>query len=279
MPIINVQDAYEVETSLQAVLTAPSPDDRVQAIRTLFVETLDFDSIDRKVPLGAANNPNLPTDARLLARRGGFSVLYIPLDGTDDNRVKAETASAAAKVINETIADEPLLQFTNRDCDQLHLIYPDLSGSRARLSRMVAHRGQPARTVVQQIANLWQDYGESDKTMGEAIRNAFSVQPVTKAFFEDYKAAYDIAVNMIATGIGQSDAEQFTQTLFNRLLFIHFVSRKGWLRFNGDTDYLNALWRDYRANAKISNFYTGRLNSLFFSGLNVTIQLPPVRTA
>ena len=268
MPIINVQDAYEVENSLQAVLTAPSPDDRVQAIRTLFVETLDFDSIDRKVPLGAANNPNLPTDARLLARRGGFSVLYIPLDGTDDNRVKAETASAAAKVIDETIADEPLLQFTNRDCDQLHLIYPDLSGSRPRLSRMVAHRGQPARTVVQQIANLWQDYGESDKTMGEAIRNAFSVQPVTKAFFEDYKAAYDVAVNMIATGIGRSDAEQFTQTLFNRLLFIHFVSRKGWLRFNGDTDYLNALWRDYQANANAQDFYTGRLTPLFFSGLN-----------
>ena len=269
MPIANVQDAREVERSLQDVLTAPNVDGRAQALRSLFIETLDFDYVDRLVPLGAANDPNLPADARLLAHRDGFSILYIPLDGTDDNHVKTATASAAAKVIGDTILpDEPLLQFTNRDCDQLHLIYPDLSGSRPRLQRLVAHRGQPARTVVQQIANLWHDYGESDKTMDEAIQNAFSVQPVTEAFFKDYKTAYDAAVSLIATSIDQSEAEQFTQTLFNRLLFVHFVSRKGWLRFNGDANYLNALWRDYHKDVTVSNFYTDRITTVFFAGLN-----------
>ena len=53
-------------------------------------------------------------------------------------------------------------------------------------------------------------------------------------------------------------------------MFIYFLSRKGWLTFNGDADYLNALWRDYGslggdANA---NFYTARLKPLFFAGLN-----------
>ena len=91
---------------------------------------------------------------------------------------------------------------------------------------MVSHRRQPGRTVVEQIANLWHDYGVSGKTMGEAVRNAFSVQPVTDAFFRDYKAAYDDAVSLIAANIERVDAEQFTQTLFNRLLFVHFVSRK-----------------------------------------------------
>ena len=27
----------------------------------------------------------------------------------------------------------------------------------------------------------------------------------------------------------------FTQTLFNRLMFVYFLSRKGWLKFKGDT--------------------------------------------
>ena len=268
MPIANIQDAHEVERGLQTILTAHDADGRAREIRNLFVETLDFDHADVLVTLGAAKDPNLPPDARLLARRGGFSVLYIPLEQADDNRVKTTTASAAAKVIGDQIAEEPLLLFTNRDCDELHIIYPDLSGSRPRLQRMVAHRGQPGRTVVQQIANLWHAYGKSGMTMGEAVRNAFSVQPVTDAFFKDYKAAYDDAVSLIADNIERVDAEQFTQTLFNRLLFVHFVSRKGWLKLNGDTDYLNALWQDYQASPSSTNFYCERLRTLFFDGLN-----------
>ena len=268
MPIANNQDAHEVERGLQTILTAPDADDRAREIRKLFVETLDFDHADLLVALGGANDPNLPSDARLLARRDGFSVLYIPLERADDNRVKTATAAAAAKVIGDEIADEPLLLFTNRDCDELHIIYPDLSGSRPRLQRMVAHRGQPGRTIVQQVANLWHDYGESSRTMGEAIRNAFSVQPVTNAFFRDYKAAYDDAVSLIAANIERADAEQFTQTLFNRLLFVHFVSRKAWLKFNGDTDYLNAMWQDYQSSPSSTNLYRDRLSTLFFDGLN-----------
>ena len=268
MPIANIQDTHEVERGLQTILTAPDADDRARAIRALFVETLDFDRADLLVPLGAAKDPNLPSDARLLARRGGFSVLYIPLEQADDNRVTTTTASAAAKVIGDEISDEPLLLFTNRDCDELHIIYPDLSGSRPRLQRMVAHLGQPGRTVVQQVANLWHDYGESGMTMGEAVRNAFSVEPVTEAFFRGYKSAYDAAVSLIAANIKQVHAEQFTQTLFNRLLFVKFVSRKGWLKLNGDTDYLNALWQDYEASPSSTNFYRDRLRTLFFDGLN-----------
>ena len=268
MPIANIQDAHEIERGLQTILTAHDADGRAREIRKLFVETLDFDHADVLVTLGATKDPNLPPDARLLARRGGLSVLYIPLEQADDNRVKTTMASTAAKVIGDQITEEPLLLFTNRDCDELHIIYPDLSGNRPRLQRMVAYRGQPGRTVVQQIANLWHDYGVSGKTMGEAVRNAFSVQPVTDAFFRDYKAAYDAAVSLIAANIERVYAEQFTQTLFNRLLFVHFVSRKGWLKLNGDTDYLNALWQDYKASPSSMNFYHERLRTLFFDGLN-----------
>ena len=267
MPIANIQDALEVERSLQAILSAPDADATAQAIRTLFVETLDYEYADRLVPLNQANT-NLPSDVSLLARRDGISALYVPLYNADGNRITGAVVSAAAKVIGDTIADEPLLLFTSRDHDQLHVIYPDLSGNRPALQRLVAHRDQPRRTVVQQIANLWHDYGVLGKPMGEAVRNAFNVQPVTDGFFKDYKAAYDDAVALLTGQLGQIDAEQFTQTLFNRLLFIHFVSRKGWLKFNGNTDYLNALWQDYQASDDETNFYRARLRCLFFDGLN-----------
>ena len=272
MPIANIQDAQEVECSLQSILAAPDTNARVQAIRTLFVEILDYDYTDQRVSLGATGNDQLPDEAYIVARRDGVSAVYVPLDGADSNRVTGVVASAAAKTMGNTLADEPLLLFTNRDGDQLHIIRPDLAGNRPRLQRIVAHRDQHQRTVVERIANMWEDYGNRGKAIGEAIANAFSVEPVTREFFETYREIFEEAEARIS-GFGNGKADQedkhlFTQTLFNRLMFVYFLSRKGWLKFEGDTDYLNALWRDHQSLPDHGNFYTTRLRPLFFSGLN-----------
>ena len=272
MPIANVQDAQEVERSLQSILAAPDTNARIQAIRTLFVEILDYDYTDQRVSLGATGNDQLPGEAYIVARRDGVSAVYVPLDGADSNRVTGVVASAAAKAMGNVLADEPLLLFTNRDGDQLHIISSDLAGSRPRLQRIVAHRNQRQRTVVERIANMWEDYGSRGKTIGEAIANAFSVEPVTKEFFETYREIFEEAkASVSGFGGGKADQEEkhlFTQTLFNRLMFVYFLSRKGWLKFGGDTDYLNALWRDHQSLPDHGNFYTTRLQPLFFSGLN-----------
>ena len=136
---------------------------------------------------------------------------------------------------------------------------------------MVVRRGEHQRTVVQQIANMWDDYGRLDKSVYEAVREAFSVEPVTKAFFRAYRDIFQESETKI-TGFGsdpggREDCRLFTQTMFNRLMFVYFLSRKGWLLFNGDTDYLNALWKDYQRGSD-DNFYNARLAPLFFAGLN-----------
>ena len=55
-------------------------------------------------------------------------------------------------------------------------------------------------------------------------------------------------------------------------MFVYFISRKGWLSFNGDKDYLKALWNDYASKAigknGEPNFRYDRLRPLFFGGLN-----------
>ena len=200
------------------------------------------------------------------------SAVYVPLDGADSNRVTGIVASAAAKAMGNALADEPLLLFTNRDGDQLHIIRPDLTDSRPRLQRIAAHRDQHQRTVVERIANMWEDYGSRGKTIGEAIANAFSVEPVTKEFFETYRDIFEEAKASIrGFGGGKADQEDkhlFTQTLFNRLMFLYFLSRKGWLKFEGNTDYLNTLWRSHQSPLGDGNFYNTRLRPLFFSGLN-----------
>ena len=270
MPIANVQDAREVDRGIQNILSAPDLDDRLRTIRTLFVEVLDFERADQRVSLESAGNSQLPKNAHIAARRDGISVAYIPLDDTPTNRVTGAVASAAAKAIGNVLEDDLLLLFTNRDRDQLHIISPDLTGARTKLQRLVAHRGEDQRTVAQQIANMWDDYGNLGKTTGQAITRAFSVEPVTREFFETYRRLFEDAKGQIR-GFKTDEEEQkhlFTQTLFNRLMFVYFLSRKGWLKFNDDTDYLDALWQDYAAQPGPSNFYTARLTPLFFAGLN-----------
>ena len=79
--------------------------------------------------------------------------------------------------------------------------------------------------------------------IGRALNEAFDVEPVTKDFFAEYKRIFENAMGAV-TGFGEEEAESkrvFVQTLFNRLMFVYFLSRKGWLRFDGNADYLNAL--------------------------------------
>ena len=84
------------------------------------------------------------------------------------------------------------------------------------------------------------------------------------------RQSYDKTVARTRRTMGKEEAEQFTQTLFNRLLFIHFISKKGWTTWNDNTDYLKALWTDYRnqENQEQTNFHSDRLTVLFHEGMN-----------
>lgn len=51
----------------------------------------------------------------------------------------------------------------------LHIIHPDLIGMRPRLRRMVVHKGEKHRTVVQQIANMGDDYRRKGASLVDAV--------------------------------------------------------------------------------------------------------------
>ena len=133
---------------------------------------------------------------------------------------------------------------------------------------MVVERDLLNRTAVQQVSNIYWNH-RTGVSLRAALDEAFNVEPVTKDFFREYKRTFK-AVEDSIDGFGSvaEDKRLFVQTLFNRLMFVYFLQRKGWLAFNGDRDYLNALWSSHRADQSASSFYTDRLQPLFFAGLN-----------
>ena len=287
MPIQNRDDAVEVETQIASIFAAP-PDGRSNAIRRLFVETLDFDPASGQVSLVGASAPStssgqaLPEAAERIAVLDGVSVVYVPLNvegqgppnrdherAAIQNRVRKTEVDAAARLIADQLGDDLLLVFTNTSASQLHLILPRFEGARPTLRRMVVERDLPRRTAVQQVAGIYWNHRDRGLIRG-ALDQAFDVEPVTRDFFAEYKRIFENTMGAV-TGFGKEEAEDkrvFVQTLFNRLMFVYFLSRKGWLTFKGDADYLNALWQDYGKGLGDSNFHRDRLRPLFFAGLN-----------
>ncbi len=278
MPIRDPNDAREVHGSFDRIFDTALAN-RANVVRRLFVEVLDFERHTGTVSLrGAPKNVKRPASAEFVARLDGFYVLYMHLSGVETNRVRRAEVQAAARLIEAAIGEDILLVVSNQSGSQLHIILPDFSGSQSIiLRRMVVTKGVPRRTVVQQIANIYVEY-RTTGNLRKTLSDAFDVEEVTRDFFEKYKEIFDRALLAI-TGFGNDEESKrrFTQTLFNRLMFVHFLSRKartGWLSINGDTDYLRALWDDFRLKAKplpsgnMPTFYDERLKLLFFTGLN-----------
>ena len=272
MPIVNRDDAVEVESRIRRFFSASSSE-RAGEIRALFVEVLDFDPASGTASLDRApDNVTLPSSAERIAELEGVHVLYVALDTTEPERVRKTEVAAAAKLIAEQLGDDLLLVFTNTLASQFHLILPSFEGARPTLRRMIVERDLPRRTAVQQVSNIYWNNRDSG-SIRTALDRTFDVEAVTRAFFAEYKRVFDLAIDRVE-GFGGGEEEQegkklFVQTLFNRLMFIYFLSRKGWLNFGGDKDYLNALWRDYQAaDGDDKNFHVDRLRLLFFAGLN-----------
>ncbi len=86
--------------------------------------------------------------------------------------------------------------------------------------------GESCRTAAERFGKLPSNTKIADLT------EAFSVDKLNKEFFADFRKAFDVvAKDILARNKGweHADAERETQTLLNRLLFLYFIQRKGWL--------------------------------------------------
>ena len=277
----NLQDRRRfAQEQLAAMASQPSAE-HPAALRQIAASVLGFAPVSDAII--AVDNAQLPATATVigtLTNEFGPDYLAVHCDlsafgdaGIRRDYVTLAQVQAANDVAQRYAGEEryPLLVFTLPDGSGVQFVTGNPSpGDRYRLRdiiRVTAYWNSSNRTALGCLDRVGSAIA-SGGVPQRAFRDGFNVQPVTDEFFKDYKTAYDDAVARLSAGMARTDAEQFTQTLFNRLLFIHFVSRKGWLRFNGSADYLNALWHDYQATPSETNFYRGRLSTLFFAGLN-----------
>ncbi|NLN91702.1 MAG: N-6 DNA methylase [Candidatus Hydrogenedens sp.] len=132
------------------------------------------------------------------------------------------------------------------------------------------------RTVVEQLAGInLEILGEkADDTQIKAAHDrAFDVQAVTDTFYKTFREVFEFTRSRVQGIQNEEQLHLFTQQLFNRLLFLSFIDKKGWLNLEGKGGYFDRLWHNYQAPRKnkstsTPNFYRERLEPLFFEALN-----------
>lgn len=123
--------------------------------------------------------------------------------------------------------------------------------------------GETVRTPVERLTL----YAESGQNLNDLI-DAFAVEPLNRAFFREYREnVFDLIVAELRPQFPtDEDARLFTQRMLNRLMFLYFIQKKGWMRYGGSENYLRSLFDD--SLRKGENFYKDRLYYVFFYGLS-----------
>ncbi|MDP9378753.1 MAG: Eco57I restriction-modification methylase domain-containing protein [Chloroflexota bacterium] len=260
MTTVDRQESTTMDEAIKRVLNASTLDGAFQALRDLFASQMDFHDVYGSVAL---HSNGLPPTAARIAERQGVRVVGVALP--DTGRMLMDKTRSALKEIRESLGGDVLLVLTDGSRSQWHFVYPSTDPESRVLRRMVIHKGQPYRTVAERLGGIYNEARRTD--LRRALEAAYDVEAVTKSFFREYRRVFDQVKGLVQGDLTDEERKLFCQTLMNRLMFLYFLQKKGWLRFNGDTNYLHALWRDSREKGD-SNFYSTRLDKLFFTALS-----------
>ena len=73
------------------------------------------------------------------------------------------------------------------------------------------------------------------------LREAFSVDALSKEFFDEYHRHYDIIINELKRqGFEGATIHDYVKKMMGRIVFLHFLQKKGWL--NGNLAFLRDLF-------------------------------------
>jgi len=254
----------------------------LEPLKKLFWSELNYDRVNQPLSRRGWKEgvAGLLADDPVLFASGAdaFHVIYARL--ASDKLLIGDERPVVSRLLQEH--PYALFVFSNSRQENFHFLnvkYDDDTQKRRLFRRITVGPFEQLRTASERItlldlADVSQDlFGLSPLAIQERHDQAFDVEPVTKEFFHEYRRIFE-EVEEAITGFGRDKDRKrlYTQRLFNRLMFIAFIQKKGWLKYNGDADYLAALWKAHLKDDSVSdkNFYRDRLKRLFFDGLNTT---------
>jgi len=222
--------------------------------RSLFIEELGWDT--RKAPLAIQLDGNSLT-LQAIAQKRGMVTLHCSTPAGKrfpDYAVRRKIEQQVAKA-----AHEHLIIFT--DAAQTTQIWQWVKrepGRPAACREHTFHQSQSGDALLQKLEAILFTLDEEETLVLTDVtrraREGFDVERVTKKFYEQFKKEHAAFLDFIKGITEVADHEWYASAMLNRLMFVYFIQRKGFL--DGDRDYLrNRLQRCQREHGK-DKFYT-----------------------
>ncbi len=138
--------------------------------------------------------------------------------------------------------------------------------------------GESIRTAVERFERIIK---KGSKATLDDVKEAFSVEKLSKTFFDEYKKHYDIFCKYMVSQPGISQTifngdekaiRDFNKKLLGRIVFIYFIQKKGWLGVPKNESWgkgdFNFLTNHFQSFPHPELFYQDFLSVLFFDTLN-----------
>jgi hypothetical protein len=143
-------------------------------------------------------------------------------------------------------------------------------------------RNQPGDALIQKLQAIAFSLAEEESLslveVTRRTRKAFDVERVTRRFYDEFRKQH-IAFLKFITGIPiKEDREWYASVMLNRLMFIYFIQRKGFLDRHRDylRDRLIRTKKEFGKD-KFYSFYRYFLLRLFHEGLGGTERTPELQ--
>ena len=233
----------------------------------LFVEQLGWEPCRQKLTLRAGETDYAFT---AIAEKRGFTAWLCACAAgklpDHTTRLKLD------RKLSET-SFEHLIVFATHDYAQQSWVWVRREPGRPLSARTHEfNRAQPGDSLLQKLQILYvsleeEEAGLSVTMVAERARAAFDIERVTKAFYRDFDTHRKAFLKFIDGIDEMADREWYASVMLNRLMFVYFIQRKGFL--DGDHAYLrNRLNRCQKEQGKdkFYSFYRYFLLRLFHEG-------------
>ena len=243
--------------------------DRLQQFdfHRLFVEELGWSQPTSKQPTPMTVK-GVSCVRRQISQLSGVTVFELTAD--DGKIPDAKTRATIHKEISG-LHHENLLIFLDKERTQSLWYWVKRQDGKNLPRDHFYIKGQPGDLFLSKLGGIVFDISEFDESgnvsvleVAQRLRKALDIERVTKKFYGEF---YDEHIAFIELIRGIPDDKQrrwYASVLLNRLMFIYFLQRKGFID-NGNLDYLQKKLAESRAKGR-DLYYSDFLRLLFFEG-------------
>ena len=222
--------------------------------QSIFIEELGWDRHSSPLEITAAA---APVRLQALAQKRGMVVYHCPPPSGEKlpdypHRRKIEQQVAKS-------AHEHLIVFTDAGNEtQVWQWVKREPGKPASCREHVFHRSQPGDALLQKLEAIAFTLEEEEKLsltdVTSRTRAGFDVERVTKRFYARFQKEHAAFLKFVSGITDRADQEWYASVMLNRLMFVYFIQRKGFL--DGDRDYLRNRLSQMRAEYGKDKFYS-----------------------